>query len=380
MYLFDGEVHKEMLQTMKRLPWSISTTVRNPARLRDFLRVLSRFEGRFFDEDAQKDFQIALIQERLYKPQLIEEELKKKYEDFDSPLDWDTAKNIFESRHYEDPAMRGRQSVNPLNKLGLAVALRQLGEIRITPAGKKLLESEAAASDIIFRSLLKLQYPNPLNTDFSRRRGFNTVPMPAILRLLVALEKKDKKGLTQDEFCLFVPTWIDISDLDDSIARILSFAAANRQERKKLAIRWIIKFYDDNSLSEKNTRFKNLRGYCDNAMRYFRFTKYFRVVASPLGGWTIEIEPTRRREVEMLLEKFNGSPREHKNLKEYEDVVLDPFVGTGTTVVVAHRLGRRWIGIEKNSVYYEAALSRLCMIQASLVMETHYAYCSPDSR
>ena len=33
------------------------------------------------------------------------------------------------------------------------------------------------------------------------------------------------------------------------------------------------------------------------------------------------------------------------------DVVLDPFFGTGTTGAVAKRLGRRWIGIEREPEY-----------------------------
>ncbi|MFC6621756.1 site-specific DNA-methyltransferase [Novosphingobium panipatense] len=43
------------------------------------------------------------------------------------------------------------------------------------------------------------------------------------------------------------------------------------------------------------------------------------------------------------------------------DVVLDPFFGTGTTGAVAKRLGREWIGCERESDYREAALERIEM-------------------
>jgi len=41
------------------------------------------------------------------------------------------------------------------------------------------------------------------------------------------------------------------------------------------------------------------------------------------------------------------------------DVVLDPFFGTGTTGAVARRLGRRWIGIERESDYVRVARARI---------------------
>lgn len=42
-----------------------------------------------------------------------------------------------------------------------------------------------------------------------------------------------------------------------------------------------------------------------------------------------------------------------------EDIILDPFFGTGTTGVVAKRLHRHWIGIEKNPRYIKAAQKRI---------------------
>jgi modification methylase len=44
------------------------------------------------------------------------------------------------------------------------------------------------------------------------------------------------------------------------------------------------------------------------------------------------------------------------------DVVLDPFFGTGTTGAVARRLGRRFVGIEREEVYAEAARNRIALI------------------
>ena len=41
------------------------------------------------------------------------------------------------------------------------------------------------------------------------------------------------------------------------------------------------------------------------------------------------------------------------------DVVLDPFFGTGTTGAVARRLGRQWIGCERDDVYCEVAEERI---------------------
>ncbi len=41
------------------------------------------------------------------------------------------------------------------------------------------------------------------------------------------------------------------------------------------------------------------------------------------------------------------------------DIVLDPFFGTGTTGAVARRLGRRWIGIEREPAYIDVAQERI---------------------
>lgn len=49
------------------------------------------------------------------------------------------------------------------------------------------------------------------------------------------------------------------------------------------------------------------------------------------------------------------------------DVVLDPFLGSGTTALAAKQLGRKYIGIEREAEYMSIAQARLDSIQDSLI-------------
>ena len=46
------------------------------------------------------------------------------------------------------------------------------------------------------------------------------------------------------------------------------------------------------------------------------------------------------------------------------EIILDPFLGTGTTAAVAKRLGRRYVGIEREDLYADAAEARIAAVEA----------------
>jgi len=52
-----------------------------------------------------------------------------------------------------------------------------------------------------------------------------------------------------------------------------------------------------------------------------------------------------------------------------DDLVFDPFLGTGTTAVVAKKLGRNYFGIEKEKKYFRTAKQRL---EKTIKIEEHY--------
>ena len=79
--------------------------------------------------------------------------------------------------------------------------------------------------------------------------------------------------------------------------------------------------------------------------------------------WNIPLSKSRETHFAVFPERLvelcvsAGCPR--------DGIVLDPFIGSGTTAVVAQRLGMRYVGIDSNSAYCEMARNRL--LQAALI-------------
>ena len=129
---------------MKKI-WSISTTLRNPERLRNFLIALKDFDGQIWDKTNQINFQINLIKLRFYGYEnsqfesSLSEEHKEILSNISHELTFEEARAIFDSKNYEDPAMRGRTSFKPLQKMGI-VFLKN-NRVFISSLGKYLLSN-----------------------------------------------------------------------------------------------------------------------------------------------------------------------------------------------------------------------------------------------
>lgn len=302
-------------------PWSISTTVRNPERIRNFLKVLKLLEGQPFNSDNQEKYQILLIQHKFYFPTNIPSKFQKYYDNPELPMPFKVAEQIFYFQKYEDPAMRGRQSVNPLNKLGFSIARERNGNIVITELGKRFITEEYDIGYIFFKSLLKLQFPNPWSDDFTAKYGFDVQPLIASMHLINKVNKKsDKKGLTQTEFSLFVPSLINYQLIDHYVKKVFEYRGTKNKD--KFVNDFAKEFYQTKKPTEK--QIKNFYEYGDNTMRYFRLTKYFRVATDKFGGdWRIDLEPTRKTEIDQLLKKFSGKSLPFKTTEEYLKYISD---------------------------------------------------------
>jgi hypothetical protein len=169
--------------------WSVSTTVRNPERIRSFLKVLKELEGEVWNNETQKKYQILLLQKKAYginSPEFEKTISQKHIEWLNSEkFTYKQAEEILNAKNYEGGGeMRGRQSFNPIEKMGLAYIDAEK-KIRITTFGETFLSENYDIGDIFFRSFLKWQYPNPDLNKYSEKDGYNVKPLIATFHLKI---------------------------------------------------------------------------------------------------------------------------------------------------------------------------------------------------
>ncbi|GLB61786.1 MULTISPECIES: AlwI family type II restriction endonuclease [Bacillaceae] len=322
--------------------WSISTTLRNPERIVDFLKVLSRFEGRPFNDKTQGLFFKELIKTKLYTPTGISDYYKQKFEDPEEFTNKEL-EDILSQVHYENKsfnndqemayAMRGRTAVSNITKMGLAIAKESMGAVRITDLGKKLINEEVDLVNVFFRYFLKWQLPNPTDKGY---KDFDIVPFIAVMHVISKVNKEWKNlghkpvGVSKEEFSLFLTTLIDYKDIKDRVSKIIEFRKEKRSLDKNAAQRYVERRFVETAIevfklkpSEKKkveTKVNNLYDYGDSAIRYFRQTKLFYYRGN---GRYVDLAPTRRVEIKRLLENFDGRAISFKNAEAYLTYMSD---------------------------------------------------------
>lgn len=312
--------------------WSITTTVRNPERLRDFLVAFKPLENKVWNNDIQESYQKLLIKNRLYgfgSTQFyngLTAEIIKTINDTDIEISDEIVEEILKLKDYTDFSMRGRQSLNPLTKFGFVI-IRD-GILKITDLGRKLISSEKDAGDVFLKSFIKWQIPNPANDDFDNSGDYEIVPFVATLKLIsevnkLEIERGEKpKGISKREFSLFVPSLIKYTDIENYARKIIDLRDLQKdktkQERKEIRdsyrYQFAVEFLGTTEKIKTDKLLTNLHDYGDNAIRYFRLTKFIRIRGN---GFYIDLEPNRHTEIEALFESEFYKPKQFSDKEEY---------------------------------------------------------------
>lgn len=263
--------------------WSLNTTLRNPERLPDFLRVLKSFEGTEFNKDGQCLYFKKLIQNKLYQPTGLSPQLKEAYEDL-TPFDSDDTEKVY--GHTNNRDLRGRTAVGTLNKTGVAIAKQSKECVKITSLGESLLNNEISLSEFYFRYFLKWQLPNPIETGYD---GFDINPFVTTLNVIHKVNEAElargnkSKGVSKKEFSIFIIPLKHHKDIDNVVNDILSYRDSEKKsgdsqafytETLRNRVIQIFSFNDSTKEKDIQTKCNNLEDYADSAIRYFRLTGF----------------------------------------------------------------------------------------------------------
>lgn len=114
--------------------------------------------------------------------------------------------------------------------------------------------------------------------------------------------------------------------------------------------------YDEDKIQLylKDKRYKD-KAARETHLRKGKYATNILSVPSLKGSSKEKIGHPSQKPIALIHDLISASTREG-------DVVLDPFLGSGTSAAAAQQLGRRWLGIETNPDYVEMARKRVAGI------------------
>lgn len=261
--------------------WFVATSPRNPAKLRQELELVSRFDGKNWWEKDDRD---QLIHQLQFAELLAESD-------------------FFEGSISEDyPAFAARERLRAPQMLGFA-HVDEAQILHITPAGWQLIRNEQV-NELFLRQLLKWQFPSWQHGGNPRTRWRYEAHQAAGVHpfretLCVALELD---GITKDEIAIFLLPCLGPDAFAQAISKVRKFrqdlaAVSGARPRKEFVTQTYFdelrnvyaKDIREGRISTRqtpaergrelehflHTKQRNLRDYADAAMRYFRYTGLF---------------------------------------------------------------------------------------------------------
>ena len=315
--------------------WSISTTIRNPERIPDFVKVAARIDGRIWDNQTQEDFYVWAIALRVVTPENnnLSVDSTRLLEGDDEELDFDKARVIFDQKQYRDPPMRGRQQMAPLRANGLVTTEGNM--VQVTKLGKLILEDKVALSELMLNFAFKFQVPQPDHKKYSSASGYNIKPFAGSLAFIAAVnhlweeEGNRPVGLRWEEFCIFVPTLIDFNSIDSQakfVVELRKKVSRGKDQIEKESIwksniyRYLESVLDDNENMDYDTLTATLYDYGDNTYRYFSQSQFFKLRG---GGNYVDISEISAAQVNLLIKTREFEPIPMATQFDYEKYVGD---------------------------------------------------------
>jgi len=112
--------------------------------------------------------------------------------------------------------------------------------------------------------------------------------------------------------------------------------------------KWGLKQEDINCLESEGRIRRNNKGRVEYFPKYIKLKDNWTDIAGYQRMWNFDTE-----NAEILLKRVI------ETTSNPGDVVFDFFLGSGTTTAVAHKLGRKWLGVEMGEHFYSVVLPRM---------------------